>query len=295
MGALISGKVTLAGRVTDGNGVSTLEYSTDGGEHYTPIKIKEHKLSTPDENGFTSYASFSLPLETKKMEDGPKLIWFKAIDGAGTVGISSFLCFVDNASPELEIVTPAPGETVNGIFTIAGYAKDRNGIKSLKYKWGALEGEFELTAGNPYWALELDSRIVKNSMEFTISTVDTMDNAVTTSRTFVNAQKGSKGGNIVYVDQSDDKPTIEIKYPVGEVDGDDGSLFIRGLAQDDDGVAAIHYSVDGGEEVKLETTGVFYNPIPGALTDGEHHITAYAVDKFGIKGDPSTVTFSSKG
>ncbi len=294
MGALISGKVSLAGKVTDGNGIDTLEYSVDGGEHYTPIKVKQRKLSTPDENGFTSEYTFSLPLDTRKMDDGPKLIWFKAVDGAGTVGINSFLCFIDNEQPELKIVTPEIGETVNGIFTIAGYAKDTNGIKSLKYKWGSLEGEFELTAGNSYWALELDSRIVKNSMDFTISTEDTMGNAVTASRFFMNSEKGVKSGNVVYVNQSGDKPTIDIKYPVGEVDADNGT-FIRGLAQDDDGVAAVYYSVDGGPEVKLETTGVFYNSIPGALTDGEHRITAYAVDKFGVKGDPSTVTFSSKG
>ncbi len=296
MGAMISGKVTLVGRVTDGNGIDTLEYSTDGGEHYSPLKLSEHKLSNPDENGLTKYYTFSLPLDTKKMDEGPKLVWFKAIDSAGSVGISSFLCFIDNASPDLKIVTPEMGESVNGIFTIAGYAKDSNGLRSLKYQWGSVSGEFELKAGNPYWALELDSRSVKSSMNFVISTVDTMGNTVTVSRTFVNGQKGSgKGNNVVYVDQSDDKPKIDIKYPIGEVEGEDGSLFIRGLAQDDDGVAAVYYSLDGKEEVKIETTGVFYDPIPGALTDGEHSIAAYAVDKFGVKGDVSTVTFSSKG
>ena len=295
MGAMISGKVNLIGNVVDGNGIDSLEYSVDGGEHYKPIKLKLHKLSNPDENGLTSYYTFNLQLDTSKMEEGPKLIWFKAVDSSGTVGINSFLCFIDNSRPELKIVTPEPGESVNGIFTIAGYAKDSNGLRSLKYKWGSLEGEFELTAGNPYWALELDSRSVRNTMEFIISTVDTMGNAVTVSRTFANVERVGKGGNVVLIDQSGDKPKIDIKYPVGEVDGEDGSLFIRGLAQDDDGISAIYYSVDGGAEVKLETTGVFYNPIPGALSDGEHHLTAYAVDKFGVKGDPSTVSFSSKG
>ncbi len=295
MGAMVSGKITLVGQVTDGNGISSLEYSLDGGEHYDIIKLKETKLKVPDENGLTSYYTFSLPLDTKKMEEGPKLIWFKAIDNAGSIGVNSFLCFIDNASPELKIVTPELGESVNGIFTIAGYARDSNGLQNLKYKWGSLEGEFELTAGNPYWALELDSRVVKDSMDFSISTIDTMGNAVSTSRTFANASKGIKGNGVVYVDQSGDKPVIDIKYPVGEVDGEDGSLFIRGYAQDDDGVASIFYSVDGKPEVKLESTGVFYQPIPGALSDGEHHITAYAVDKFGVKGDPQTVAFSSKG
>lgn len=293
MGDMVSGKITLNGRVTDGNGIDSLEYSTDGGEHYTALKLKEHKLSNPDENGLKSYYSFSLPVDTKKMNEGPSLIWFKAIDSAGSIGMSSFLCFVDNASPDLKIVTPAPGESVNGIFTIAGYAKDSNGLKNLNYQWGNLRGEFSLTAGNPYWSLELDSRSVRSSAEFIISTTDTMGNSVTISRTFVNGK--NKGGNVVYIDQDGDKPVIDIRYPVGEVEGEDGSLFIRGVAQDDDGVSAVYYSVDGKPEAKIETTGIFYDSIPGALTDGEHTITAYGVDKFGVKGNPQTVKFSSKG
>ncbi|MBP5752545.1 MAG: hypothetical protein J6W60_06795, partial [Treponema sp.] len=101
MGSLVSGKVTINGEVTDGNGVDTLEYSVDGGVRYTPIKMKKNKLSTPDENGNTEIYTFSLSLDTKKMPDGPTLCWFKAIDSTGSVGITSFLYFIDNAGPDV--------------------------------------------------------------------------------------------------------------------------------------------------------------------------------------------------
>ena len=296
MGAMISGKVNLTGLVKDGNGIDTLQYSLDNGEHYTELKLKKHKLSTPDEDGFSEYWTFSVPVDSKKLSDGPILIWFKGIDTGGTMSISSFLFYIDNSGPDVRIVTPASGDTVNGIFTIAGYAKDANGIKSLIYKWGDKEEALPLVAGNPYWAVELDSRKVKSTRDFIITAVDTMGNTASVSRSFMNADKsGKNASNIVWINQNGDKPVVELKYPVGEVDGEDGALFIRGLANDDDGVASVYYKLDDGAEHKLESTGVFYAPIPGELSNGEHKVEVYAVDKFGIKGDTVTANFSSKG
>lgn len=296
MGSLVSGKITVNGEVTDGNGVDTLEYSVDGGVHYTPIKFKKNKLSTPDEDGNTVINTFSITLDTKKMPDGPTLCWFKAIDSTGSVGITSFLYFIDNAGPDVKVVSPAPGETVNGMFTLAGYAKDKIGIKSLKYSWGKTSGEFELIPGNPYWALELDSREVSSTKDFVITAEDIMGNVVTVTHRFVNNEKGNhKESGVVWVNQDGDKPVVEIKYPVGEVNGEDGALFIRGLATDDDGVSTVFYQLDGGEEHRIDATGVFYAPIPGSLSNGEHKISAWAVDRNGIVGDKTTSTFSSKG
>ena len=33
----------------------------------------------------------------------------------------------------------------------------KNGIESIKWKWGDETGEFPLTPGNPYWVKEVDS------------------------------------------------------------------------------------------------------------------------------------------
>ena len=296
MGTMITGKQTLTGFVKDGNGIDSLQYSLDGGEHYTPLKLSKHKLSNPDEDGITAYWTFKLPLDTKKLPDGPTLIWFKGIDTGGSMSISSFLYYIDNSGPDMKIVTPVPGDSVNGIFTIAGYAKDANGLKSLIYKWGDKEERLPLIAGNPYWAIELDSRTVKSSRDFVIRAVDTMGNEASVSRTFMREDRGGKNSfNFVWVNQDGDKPVVELKYPVGEVDGEDGALFIRGLASDDDGVAAVFYSLDDGPEHRLESTGVFYTPIPGELSNGDHKVSVYAVDKFGVKGDTVTANFSSKG
>ncbi|MBQ2081237.1 MAG: hypothetical protein II461_05695, partial [Treponema sp.] len=222
MGSMISGKVTLNGYVKDGNGIDSLQYSLDNGEHYEVLKLKKHKLSNPDEDGITAYWTFSLPFDTKKLRDGPTLVWFKGIDTGGVMSISSFLYYIDNSGPDMRIVTPATGESVNGVFTIAGYAKDGNGIKSLIYKWGDKEESLPLIAGNPYWAIELDSRSVKSSRDFIIKAVDTMGNEASVSRTFMNADKaGKNSGNIVWINQNGDKPVVELKYPVGEVDGED--------------------------------------------------------------------------
>src|SRR5574344_1243921 len=66
MGTLVSGKINLVGTIQDGNGIKQLEYSLDGGQYFTKLKIKEIKLKEPDENGHLSYWSFEVPIETKK-------------------------------------------------------------------------------------------------------------------------------------------------------------------------------------------------------------------------------------
>lgn len=285
IGQLISGKVNLNGFVKDGNGIKQLEYSLDGGQHYVKAKLKEQKLPYPDEDGARIYYHFSIPVDTKKYDDGPAVCWFKGTDNGGSVGYFSFLYFIDNTYPDIKIVTPEKDQSVNGVFNVAGYAKDINGMKSLSWQWGNEKGEFELVPGNPYWILELNS-IGNNSKGevFSVTGVDTMGNSVTVSRT-------------ITFNQEADKPVVEIYSPAEnlDVDGSEGSLYIRGIAHDDDGVSLITYKIDDGEEITFMAKGVFYHTYPKSLQSGAHKVTVWATDKYGVKGNPVTRTITSQG
>ena len=89
MGFLVSGNVRFDGFVSDGNGIKSLEYSVDNGQHFSQVKLSNTK----------SYdvCSFSINIDTKKFKDGPAVLWFRAQDKAGSVGMSSFLYFIDNS------------------------------------------------------------------------------------------------------------------------------------------------------------------------------------------------------
>ncbi|MCR5081115.1 MAG: hypothetical protein K6B17_07220 [Treponema sp.] len=283
MGQLVSGGISLKGRVRDGNGIKTLEYSLDGGKSYEYAKLKEEKYKVRDEEGLISEFRFDISVNTKDFKDGVATCWFKATDEAGSIGRYAFLYFIDNTKPDVKVVTPGDEEK-NGVFTVAGYAKDIIGVKSLTWQWGKESGEFELTPGNPYWVKEVDSRGMSGKQDFIVTATDTMGNVVV-------VKKGIK------LNQEADKPVVTINYPGNgvNVEAEDGTLFVRGIVKDDDGPVSVTYKLDNGEEKTIDCVGVFSAPLPGTLAYGSHSVTVYATDRYGIKGNPVTTTFNSKG
>ena len=203
MGVLVSGNVKFDGIVSDGNGIKELYYSTDNGENFVPVKINSNKTG--------DICSFSINIDTKKYADGPAVLWFKAIDKATSVGYYSFLYFIDNTKPDVQIVSPAADQTMDGIFTVAGFAKDTIGVTELSWSFGTETGVFDLIPGNPYWAVTLDTRNIKEkSQKFVIHAVDRVGNIVDVPRN-------------ILLNQENDKPVVKITEPVeGQVFTDDG-------------------------------------------------------------------------
>ena len=60
-------------------------------------------------------------------------------------------------------------------------------------------------------------------------------------------------------------------------------------------MVSVSYKVDNGAEQTVSCLGVFYAAIAGELANGRHTITAYATDKYGVKGNSTTVAFNAKG
>ncbi len=278
-GELVSGKVYLKGTVYDGNGIKSLAYSLDGGENYTETKISKEKNSD-------NYL-FEIPVDTRKFDDGPSVVWFKATDKMGSQSVYSFLYFIDNTPPDVKIVSPAEGEVCNGKFGIAGYAKDTVGLQSLTWRFGETSGAFELIPGNPYWFTEVDTRnSTEKTCDFVITATDTVGNIVEKKLT-------------VPLNQEDDKPVVSVEYPAVDeiVSGEAGSMYIRGIVTDDDGPASVSYNLDNDEVSVLEAQGVFYARLADDkdLSAGTHTVTIKATDIHGVTGNPVTVTFVSKG
>ena len=278
MGTLVSGSVKFKGTISDGNGIKSLSYSLDNGETFLDTKIIENKKA--------GNWTFDIPVDTKKYTDGPSVIWFKATDNAGSEGIYSFLYFIDNTKPDVKIVIPGLKEPQNGKFAVAGYAKDKLGITKLSWIFGDQKGDFDLIPGNPYWSIEFDTTGSKDkSRKFTVSATDLAGNVIDVSQ-------------MIELDQELDKPVVTISEPTAETNIDEnGDVFVRGIATDDDGVQSVRYSLDDGEEQSQDTKGVFYAKLgSGAdLKAGKHTVKVTAVDINGVAGNPVNVTFTAEG
>lgn len=280
MGTLVSGKVDLSGSVNDGNGIKSLSYSFDG-TVFSALKLRK---TVNKKTGCVS-SLFELPVDTKKFSDGPRVLWFRAEDLQGTYGLYSFLFFVDNTVPSIDIVSPREDSVQNGKFTIAGSAKDTIGISLLSWKFGNQSGNFTLIPGNPYWCRTFDTTNLKSrSVKFSVSAVDKAGNRIEKER-------------VIRLDQNLDKPVVTLNEPAENQLLTTADLFIRGTASDDDGVAAIQYRLDNGETKTLRTQGVFYAPldVTEPLPYGKHTITVAAVDINGVVGNPVTVGCTAPG
>jgi hypothetical protein len=279
LGMLVSGKLELKGTVSDGNGIKSLSWSLDGGKSFQQTKLIENKKLKEWE--------FKIPLDTRTGKDGPAVCWFKAVDRMGTEGLYSFLYFIDNTTPDVKIISPAKNEVCNGKFSIAGYARDVIGVKKLTWSFCGQTGDFELIAGNPYWVKEVDTTGQKGkSAELIITAHDTAGN--------VRIVKQS-----VVLNQEADKPVVKIESPAvnGLVESRAGSVYLRGIASDDDGVASVSYALDGLSAQTLDVDGVFSIPLsPDTdLSAGKHTVTVKAADIYGVIGNPVTVSFTAKG
>lgn len=276
MGTLVSKVVHFHGTVQDGNGIKSLAYSLDNGATFTDLRLSNKKGSR----------EFNVSVDTRKAPDGASVIWFKAKDNTGSVGMYSFLYFVDNTSPDVKIIQPDEKEVKFGKIGIAGYAKDEIGISSLSWEFGNQKGDFELIPGNPYWAKTFDlAGSTEKSRKFTISAKDIAGNIVTVSRD-------------ILINEELDKPIVKIDYPTSQVFVETtDSVYVRGIASDDDGIQSVKYKLDNGSWVEEETKGVFYGELAKGsdLNAGSHTVTVVARDRHGVEGNPFSVTFAARG
>lgn len=274
IGTIVSGTVNFSGVVSDGNGIATMAYSLDQGEHFTDVKVANNKK--------TNSSDFKFSIDTKKLAEGPFVIWFKATDMQGSVGYYSFLCFIDNTSPAVQIVYPVEKQAENGVFTAAGFAKDAIGLKSLTYEYNGEKGEFEIIPGNPYWTKEFNSN--NKSGKLTIIATDVAGNVTKAER------------NII-INPELDKPVTNITWPQSGAALKEGEFFVRGIAKDDDAVASVRVAVDGTEVEVVETHGVFSVVLNDDKfkTVGKHVVSVRATDRYGVVGNETKVEYTSSG
>jgi hypothetical protein len=268
VGSLVSGQIRLSGTVFDANGVRSLEISQDGGKSWIKLALKKGKDPLT--------LSFAWPVDTKKLSDGPKVFSLRSVDMVGSTSTAAYLVFVDNTKPSIEIARPAAGKAVNGVFSIVGAVRDIVGVKRLSYEVVSGEkGEIALTKGDPFFVKEIDaSKLKGDSATVTLVAEDTIGNLTRLTKAYK-------------IDRKADKPVLKVLGPLAGAaaspvlkDGDP----IWGSIADDDGVAAVRWSFDGGTPVEAACSEVF-SLVPPPAASGKHLLSLVPVDVNGISGD----------
>ena len=271
-GAIVSGRLAVSGSVYDANGLAGVSYSMDSGATWLPLKHSYDKK--------TNTATFSLAADTKKMPDGPTVLWLRSVDGVGSEGVAVFLYFVDNTKPELVVLSPGEDEAVNGAYAIRGRVYDTVGVSSLSWTYENESGQVELLPGNPYFTLPFIAPAKAGATTVRISAGDVAGNVTT-----VDVKRR--------VDPVADLPVVLIAFPASGSTLD-GVVHVTGATRDDDGVASVDWRLGSGPETRVDSTGTFSFSVAGA-TSGARVLWVRANDIHGLAGPWTQLPFTYSG
>jgi hypothetical protein len=270
-GEILSGKITITGTVFDANGVENLEYSLDG-ENYLTLKLSGKPKHIERE--------FSLKIDTRDSEGGTDYIWLRTSDGTGSESSTVFVYYSDNKKPEIVIKSPTEDKILNGFVTVSGTVHDEVGLAGFSFVYDKEEVSIPLITGNPYWSHTFDVS-GRKSASITFIAVDLSGN----TRNYKLDLK---------MDNEADLPLLKLinsseKNVIENIDPFTG--YLKGLANDDDGVKSIEFSIDKTEFKSIDSNGPFLIPVKD-LEPGKHTVDLYAVDMFGLKGKSIKYSFN---
>jgi hypothetical protein len=257
-------QVELRFSLSGGNRLSVPEYSLDLGQTWRAV---------PGAAGRSGEIRGTVDLSA--MQDGVGEIQIRAGDETGKTGVLICQVYKDTQAPEARLVVPLPGSPVNGTMRIGLLVEEGGNLAGVEYL-PAGSGGRGARALEPARFLN----ILMGTAELPLSTGMSFrfrdaagNSAVFNGWTFV-------------IDEEMDLPVALVNLP-----REDEVLItdfaVSGIMYDDDQIARVWYSVDGGREVPLESVNAYSIPLGiQDLGDNEHTITIAAEDIYGVRGNP---------
>ena len=265
-GVFVSRRTTVAGTVADANGVASMRLIRDGTAEDLPLRSRR---DTP--------SAFSFRIDPSNLDQGPHVWWLEATDRTGQIGTTPFLFYVDTEPPELEILYPGPEDRVDAQLRFVGRVDDAVGVDALAWEVrGGPSGTIPLVPGDEFWTLAVDlPPQTRGNATVTFTATDVAGNEVSERLRLA-------------IDQAGDRPVVELLGP------QDGTTVERavlaGHVRDDDGVAEVIYTVNGGPQRRIPAHTGFLVPLDD-LGPGRHDIRLRAVDRYGTLGDEVRTRF----
>ena len=222
----------------------------------------------------TLESRFEKTLDVKGFPDGALLLTVVAVDSVGKRTAEHGIFIKDTEAPDVRMVMPASGDTVNGSVTAAF---------TIDEKFGGVKTEYKADGKNSVWK-EFPYASLSNVV------IGTASEPISKNMQF---RFTDAAGNVKLIDTYDfdidtaaDAPVVEIHLPFeNQIIVKD--FEISGIVYDDDAPAKIHYKIDNAPYTALDVTHTFSIPVAlSSLTDNEHTISIYGEDIYGVKGTP---------
>ncbi|HTH14575.1 MAG TPA: Ig-like domain-containing protein, partial [Spirochaetia bacterium] len=272
-GDRVSGTINLTGSLSDGNGLKSLDYTTDGGATVVsvPLQGDAKALNRP----------FSFPLDTRIFPDGPLVLQFHGIDGQGSEVRRAVLLYVDNTVPAITVLTPAANQGVHGKVRFAVQVEKTLGIQSLSARVGDKGARVALSVvpGNPFHTVDL---VLPSTGSDTIPVIfEAIDTAGKVGQTTYLARLNGDTDLPTYT-LSTELNKAQVKAP----------FRLVGTLKATDGPSALAWSLNGAKEV-VQPAGVAFDFLLPGLVTGLNTLTLTAIDANAKRGKPVTSTFTA--
>ncbi|MCF6334553.1 MAG: Ig-like domain-containing protein, partial [Spirochaetales bacterium] len=184
--------IVLNGQTYDENGIDSVFISYDNGITFNKAILEEAPAATEEAETavkIPTTVNWNYVLDTKLPGDGTHSILIKAVDNAGTVGISSTIVNIDNTAPEIKLDYPEESESLAGSLVIDGKVFDGTRVKSVIAELKSLNEIGDLVSRN----IETDDvfREVIDLESYdpgwynlTVTVTDYADNSISETRNF---------------------------------------------------------------------------------------------------------------
>lgn len=251
-GSYVSGSFTVEGTADDGDEITEVRLSTDGG-------------STWDTQTYSGSSHVDWSFNVTVTGDETMSVRAVAEDASGKTASYNIQVICDITGPTISFISPLNTSTVNGIVLLKGTASDNSSIEQVQIRIGKPDSWQTLT-GIYNWDYSLDT----NSYTDDVYATDIDDDPITEIWEInIQVRASDKAGNTTTVtnytlkiDTDTDKPTINIMSPsTGQNIA--GPALISGTAFDDDAIHHIEMQIDVNGDGDFADAIDFYNGTSG--------------------------------
>jgi hypothetical protein len=272
--APVRGRVRLSGLSSDANGVKEVAVSVDNRTSFA----KPAGLET-----------WGVDLDTATLSDGIHAVAIRPIDGYDTPGFYATMISVDNTPPKAQLDLPLDGRVAAGTLDISGRISDNMALAS-----GRIEVARLGSSSPPLLSVDIGTeKIVQRSLD-----ISSLDPGLYSVRLIVVDRAGNESlasRDVTIVSRS----PVDVTNIVFPADGSklSGRLRIQGYATSGGAVTVL---ADGAILASVEPSGLGWFSVDlasGSLTDGDHVLTAKAVDRQGrsIESPAARIEYSALG
>lgn len=264
-GEYIKGTRLINGKAYDPNGIASVNVSTNNGWTFVPAEGGENWM---------------FYLDSKTIPDGKLKFLIRAEDEVGSSSYSFALFNVDNTPPEVSVLLPKDGMSINNQYTFIGRAKDnialsKGSICITSEAKNMFEGDsrcdedgyIQLT-GLEAWTFDLDvSDWDFGKYHASVRFSDMSGNVTERSFDFL-------------VEPRSDFPVVELDQPQSGQHLTGNVIEFYGTAYDDDGIDAVYLQIDNNPRVKAEGIERWRYLEPSVnLEPGLHKVVVVAQEK----------------